>query len=173
MRGMEASRVGAPARETGRGCFRLLNSRSKRESCNRNQGTYSSTISPKSFMADSSGRGIDDRHWQVDGLSWCRALTPTLDPLNKPVCPIPPPSNPNPRRRHMTDGTHEEACGCINFRSSYTPLAPEVESNIKCTLRVRQRSETLTLTFSEIAFTVTSNKSDGSGSSSGRNARLC
>jgi hypothetical protein len=67
----------------------------------------------------------------------------------------------------MTGGTHEAMCGCANFRSSYTPLAQETESSIQRTLTVRRRSDVLALTFSETSFTVTSNGSDGKGSSGG------
>ena len=63
----------------------------------------------------------------------------------------------------MTDDTHGAACGCLNFGSSYAPLTPETESNARRTLTVQQRSELLTLAFSDTSFTVTSTKPDGTG----------
>jgi len=63
----------------------------------------------------------------------------------------------------MTDGAHDAACGCFDFGSSYTPLIPEMEPNAKRTLTVRQGSELLTLTFSDVSFIVTSTKPDGTG----------
>lgn len=63
----------------------------------------------------------------------------------------------------MTDGTHDAACNCFNIRPSYAPLDPEAELNTKRKLTVRQGPELLTLAFSEIAFTVTSAKFDGTG----------
>jgi hypothetical protein len=72
----------------------------------------------------------------------------------------------------MTDGTHDATCNCFSIRPSYAPLAPEAESNTKRKLTVRQGSEVLTLAFSEIAFTVTSTKPDGTGSSDVQSPRF-
>jgi len=63
----------------------------------------------------------------------------------------------------MTDGAHDAACGCFNFGPSYTPLTPETEPNTKRVLTVQQGPEPLTLTFSDISFTVTSTGPDGTG----------
>jgi len=64
----------------------------------------------------------------------------------------------------MTDGAHDATCGCFNFGPSYyAPLIPETEPNTKRMLTVQQGSELLTLTFSDVSFTVTSTKPDGTG----------
>ena len=65
----------------------------------------------------------------------------------------------------MTDDTHDAACGCFDFGSSYAPLTSETEPNTRRPLTVRQGSELLTITFSDISLTVTSTKPDGTGSS--------
>ena len=64
----------------------------------------------------------------------------------------------------MTDDTHDATCNCFSIRPSYAPLDPEAELNTKRKLTVRQGPEVFTLAFSEIAFTVTSTKFDGTGS---------
>lgn len=91
-------------------------------------------------------------------------MVPALLPLSdgrgwsdqdRPSQTLVSPSDPEPT---MTDGGHDAACGCFNFRTSYTPLMPETEPNAKRTLAVQQGSEPLTLAFSDVSFTVTSTK---------------
>jgi hypothetical protein len=74
----------------------------------------------------------------------------------------------------MADDTHDAACGCFNFGSSYVPLTPETEPNTKRVLNVQRGSEFLTLTFSDLSFTVVSAGPDGTGLLDARNSRfLC
>jgi len=70
----------------------------------------------------------------------------------------------------MTDGAHDAACGCLNFGSSYTPLTLETEPTTKRVLTVQRGPELLTLTFSDISFTVISTNPDGTGLSDAGNS---
>ena len=63
----------------------------------------------------------------------------------------------------MTDGVHDAACGCFDLGPSYTPLTQEIEPDAKHMLTVQQGSELLTLTFSDVSFTVAATKPDGTG----------
>jgi len=65
----------------------------------------------------------------------------------------------------MADDTQDPACGCFSLGSSCTPLAAEMESNTSRVLTARRGSELLSLAFSDVSFTVTSVKPDGTGSS--------
>ena len=65
----------------------------------------------------------------------------------------------------MTDDTHDANCGCFEIPPPYTQLAPATESNPKRVVTIRQNSELLSIALSEVSFTVTSVKSNGTGSS--------
>jgi len=65
----------------------------------------------------------------------------------------------------MAGDTLDASCGCFDFGSSYTPLEPETEPDTNRALTARRGPELLTLAFSDISFTVTSIKPDGTGSS--------
>ena len=65
----------------------------------------------------------------------------------------------------MSNDAHDAACGYFKLGPSYTSLTSETEPNLEHTLTVCQGSERLTLTFSDISFTVVSTEHDGTSSS--------
>ena len=71
---------------------------------------------------------------------------------------------PKPEPMMSTDA-HDAACSCFKLGSSYTSLTSETDPNLERTLTVRQGSEHLALTFSDISFTVFSTGPDGTSSS--------
>lgn len=87
--------------------------------------------------------------------------------VNHPLTQFDATASRSERAMLMTDvdSADDGCCGCFRLGSSYTPLAPETEHNSTHALTVLQRSELLTLAFSDTLLTVISTDSEGTSSS--------